>query len=185
MSSLYELNEQLQAIDELLTGSVDGLLETQLVDEESRLILEDSKNVLLAQIEGKLEHILEYIGDCKGRIDYLKSEEARLAQKRKSLERRIDFLKGLVMGQMKLNGLKKAEYGTYNVSIAKTPAKVVLTDDADFLLPDNLCTITRTPNKSAIKELIGEGKEYRVQTEDGDDVVLAYLDESGESLRIK
>lgn len=172
---LYEMNEQLQAIDSLLADSIDG---------ETNEILESAREQLLSDINIKMEHILEYIGHCKSRVDYFKEEENRLANKRKSIEKRIEYLKGMVMGQMKQNGLQKAEYGTYNVSIAKTPAKVVLTDDGEQFLPDEYCTLTRTPNKTVIKEAMGGEKELRI-TFDGRELVLARLDESGESLRIR
>jgi hypothetical protein len=172
---LYEMNEQLQAIDSLLADSIDG---------ESNEILESAREQLLSDINIKIEHILEYVAHCKSRVDYLKDEENRLANKRKSVEKRIEYLKGVVMGQMKQNGLQKAEYGTYNVSIAKTPAKVVLTDDADELLPDNLCTISRVPNKTAIKEYMGDDTELAVEI-DNRLVVVARLDKTGENLRIK
>lgn len=172
---LYEMTEQLMAIDSLLADNIDG---------ESNEILESAREQLLADINIKMEHILEYIANCKSRVDYLKAEETRLANKRKSIEKRIDWLKGMVMGQMKASGLQKEEYGTYTVSIAKTPAKVVLTEDGEQFLPDEYCTLTRTPNKTVIKEAMGGDKELRI-TFDGRELVLARLDESGESLRIR
>lgn len=172
---LYEMNEQLQAIDSLLADSIDG---------ETNEILEATREQLLADINIKMEHILEYIGHCKSRVDYFKEEETRIATKRKSVEKRIEYLKGMIMGQMKQNGLQKAEYGTYNVSIAKTPAKVILTDDAAELLPDNLCSISRVPNKTAIKEYMGDDTELAIEI-DNRLVVVAHLDKTGESLRIK
>lgn len=172
---LYELNEQLQAIDSLLADSIDG---------ETNEILESAREQLLSDINIKVEHILEYIAHCKSRVDYFKAEETRIANKRKSVEKRIEYLKGMVMGQMKQNGLQKAEYGTYNVSIAKAPAKIVLTDDAAELLPDSLCSISRVPNKTAIKEYMGDDTELAIEI-DNRLVVVAHLDKTGETLRIR
>ena len=172
---LYEMTEQLLVIDSILSDSIDG---------ETNEILESAREQLMSDINIKMENILEYIANCKSRVDYLKSEEARIANKRKSIEKRIDWLKGMVMGQMKASGLQKEEYGTYTVSIAKTPAKVVLTEDGEQFLPDEYCTLTRTPNKTIIKEAMGGDKELRIAF-DGRELVLARLDESGESLRIK
>lgn len=172
---LYEMTEQLLAIDSILSDSIDG---------ETNEILESAREQLMSDINIKMENILEYIGHCKSRTDYFKAEEARITAKRKSLEKRIEWLKGMVMEQMKVEGKTKGEYGTYNVTIAKTPAKIVLTDDANELLPDRLCTITRTPNRSAIKEAMRNDNELSVEI-DGHLVVVAQLDKTGESLRIR
>lgn len=172
---LYEMTEQLLAIDSILSDSIDG---------ETNEILESAREQLMSDINIKMENILEYIAHCKSRVDYYKEEESRIAKKRKSLENRIDWLKDMVMGQMKVEGKTKGEYGTYNVTIAKTPAKIVLTDDASELLPDHLCNITRTPNRSAIKEAMGNDNEFSVEI-DGRLVVVAQLDEGGQSLRIR
>lgn len=175
MTRLYELNDQLRAIDDLLASGV---------DEETNEILESTRDRLLSDINIKVENILEYIAHCKSRIDYLKSEEQRVGNKRKSFEKRVDWLKGLVMGQLKQKGVRKADFGTYTVSIAKTPAKVVLTDDAMEWLPDNMCTITRVPNKTAIKQAMGAVTSLKV-IHDGQEIVVATLDDTGETLRIK
>lgn len=173
-SSLWEMNEQMAAIDSLLSENTDP---------ETLEILESAKDKLCQDIEGKMENILGYIAECKSRVDYYKTEEERIANKRKGIEKRIDWLKGLIYGQMKLTNRQKAEYGTYTVSVVKMPDKVVLSDDAEELLPDDLCRITRTPNKTAIKEKIGEDGVYKICV-DGQDVVLASIQSGNETVRI-
>lgn len=172
---LFELNEQLMAIDSLLAENI---------NEETEEILESAKEELMKDIHTKMENILQYISHCKAQAEYYKSEEARIAKKRKTLENRVDWLKNMVYTQMKHEGKTKAEYGTYTLSIAKTPAKIVLTDDASELLPDHLCNITRTPNRSAIKEAMGDDTELALEV-DGRLIVVAELDKTGESLRIR
>ena len=172
---LYEMTDQLLAIDNLLA---------EMTDPDTNEILQDARTQLLADIDEKCENILEYISHCKARMDYYKAEEERIAQKRKVLDKRVEYLKSMIMMSMKGTGKNKMDCGTYSVSIAKTPAKVVLTDDGDKFLPDEYCTITRTPNKTVIKEAMGSDKELRI-TFDGHELVLARLDESGKSLRIR
>ena len=172
---LYEMTDQLLAIDNLLA---------EMTDPDTNEILQDARTQLLADIDEKCENILEYISHCKARMDYYKAEEERIAQKRKVLDKRVEYLKSMIMMSMKGTGKNKMDCGTYSVSIAKTPAKVVLTDDGDKFLPDEYCTITRTPNKTVIKEAMGSDKELRI-TFDGRELVLARLDESGESLRVR
>ena len=174
-TSLWDMNQQMMAIDSLLSENTDP---------ETQEILESAKDQLCQDIEGKMENILGYIAECKSRVEYYKTEEERIASKRKGIENRIDWLKGLVYGQMKLTNRQKAEYGTYNVSVVKTPDKVVLTDDAAELLPDDLCRITRLPNKTAIKEKMGEDGVYKVSI-DGRDIVLATIESGNETIRIR
>lgn len=170
--TLYELDYNLRQLDALLSESQ---------DEETLEILEETKKVLLPQIEERASDILTYISDCTSRAKHLKEEAARITKKSKSLEKRADFLKGIIKQHMVDTKQKNATYGIYDVTLAKTPDRVVLADDATALLPDHLCTVTRTPSKEAIKALMKDGK-FTV-TIDGHEVELAHL-ESNETIRI-
>lgn len=174
MASLYELNTQLKAIDDLLVANENP---------ETQEILESAKEQLNQDIETKMESILQYMADCDGKIAQYKEEIARLQAKVKSLSNKKDFLKTLCHNHLIETGVQKAEYGTYTLSIAKTPAKVVLTDDAEALLPEQYFTITKTPNKTAIKEAMTDGELFVMV---GDNkITLAKLDTTGTVLRIK
>lgn len=171
--TLYELDYNLRQLDSVLS---------EAQDEETCAILEETREVLLKEIEEKAVTILTYMSDCEAHAEHLMNESKRIAKKAKNLTARRDFLKSLITEHLKSQGASTREFGTYTVTLAKTPDRVVLTDDATALLPDHLCTITRTPSKSAIKELMKDGK-FCV-TIDGRDVELAHL-ESSETIRIK
>lgn len=171
MTKLYELQEQLVKIDSIISDNTNP---------ETNEILQSAKDDLLNEINGNIESLLDYIAECKSKIDFYKNEEKRIADKRKSLENRVDWLKSLLYGQMKLENKTKAEYGTYSLSIAKTPAKVIIDDDQ--WLPDAMCKIERVPDKAAIKESMVDGKFVVVV--DGQQITVAHT-ENGESLRIK
>lgn len=172
---LWEMNNQMMAIDSLLSENTDP---------ETQEILESAKEQLSQDIESKMENILAYISECKARVDYLKKEEDRIAVKRKGIEKRIDWLKNLVFGQMKMTNRQRAEYGTWNVTVCKIPDKIVLTDDAEQWLPDNLCRISRIPNKTAIKDAMGDSKELKVVV-DGREIVVANIESGQQTIRIK
>lgn len=174
MSSLYEMSEQLKAIDSLLVANEDA---------ETQEILESAKEELLQDIDTKMESIIQYMNDCDSKIAQCKEEKARLDAKIKSCTNKKEFLKTLCKNYLIERGTQKAEYGTHTLTVSKTPAKVILTDDAEMLLPDQYCTITRTPNKTAIKEAMTDGELF-VQVGDKK-VVLATLDETGTTLRVK
>lgn len=171
--TLYELDYNLRQIDALLAESQ---------DEETLEILEETKQVLLPQIEERASDILTYIGDCTSRAKHLKEESVRISKKSKSLEKRAEFLKGLIKQHMQATNQDRATYGTYDVSLAKTPDKVVINAGEENWLPDDLCVITRTPNKTAIKERMSDGKLTAVI--DGKEIELAHL-ESDQTIRIK
>ena len=179
MSTLAEMSEQLIAIDNLLDDYVDP--------DDTNTILSEAKEKLLNNINIKISDILSYISACKGKCDYYKSEQNRLADKCRVLNNRVDWLKSLVFEHLKSRGFvggdkQKYESGTYTLSLAKTPARVVLTDLADKYLPNELYNVVKTPNKTAIKDCMVDGKF--VATVDNQEVELAYL-EQGETLRIK
>ena len=169
--SLYELDYNLRQLDAVMS---------QAQDEETLQILEDTKNVLLPQIEESALDILTYIGDCQARAKHLKDEAVRIAKKAKALDGRAEWLKNLLKTHMQMTNQEKATYGIYDVSLAKTPDRVVITDEN--CLPDELCTITRTANKTAIKERMTDGK--LTANVDGKEIELAHL-ESSTTIRIK
>lgn len=172
---LYELQEQLAQIDAILE---------QNTDQDTQAILESAKQEVLQAVDGKLENILDYMSEINARVEYLKAEETRLAQKRKALANKTEYLRDMVYGYMKSQNLTKAEYGTWNLTVAKTPAKVIITDDAAELLPDSLCRITRVADKTAIKQAMGNDNELTVEV-DGRIIVVAQLAETGETLRVR
>lgn len=171
--TLYELDYNLRQLDALLSESQ---------DEETMEILEETKKVLLPQIEERASDILTYISDCTSRAKHLKEEAARITKKSKSLEKRADFLKGIIKQHMVDTKQKKATYGIYDVTLAKTPDKLVIHAGEECWLPDELCTVTRTPNKEAIKECMS-GDKFVVHV-DGKDITVAHL-ESDQTIRIR
>ena len=171
--TLYELDYNLRQLDSVLS---------EAQDEETCEILEETRKVLLSEIEDKAITILTYMSDCEARANHLLEESKRLAKKAKNLTTRRDFLKRLITEHLKANNRSTAEYGTYTVSLAKTPARLVINPGEEQWLPDDMCTITRTPNKTAIKEHM-DGNTYTVMV-DGKPIEVAHL-EIGETIRIR
>ena len=137
------MDEQLKSIEAILAANEDP---------ETQEILENAKIALEQDIENKMESILKYKAECDSRIVAIKNEIERLQAKIKPLSNKSEFLKNLCYEHLISTNRQKANYGTWTLTIAKTPAKVVLTDDAEALLPDQYCKISRTPDKIAIKE---------------------------------
>ena len=170
---LYDLQDRLMQIDNILADNT---------NEETQEILESARDKVLKAIDGKVENILEFMSDCKAKIEQLKSEEIRIAKKRKTLENKAEYLKGMLMWFMKTNNQTKAEFGTWNVSVAKTPDKVVLDID-EASLPSWCKKITYTADKTALKNQMIDGKAF-IEGEDGKPLMIAHI-ESGETIRVK
>jgi hypothetical protein len=172
-NSLYELDYNLRLLDSVLA---------EAQDEETCEILEETRKTILDEIEEKAVTILTYMSDCEARAEHLMNESKRLAKKAKNLTVRRDFLKNLITYHLKEKNLSTVEYGTFTVTLSKTPARVVINSGEEQWLPDELCTITRTPNKTAIKEHM-DGNAYTVIV-DGKPVEVAHL-ETSETIRIR
>ena len=165
---LYELQEQLVNIDNILENNTDP---------ESQEILESAKEELLKQIDGKVENILDYISDCKAKADQLRLEVVRLTTKRTSLDKKVDYLKNLLIGYMKTNNKKKESFGNWDITLAKTPDKVVL-DACDDEFLTKYKRISWDIDKTLLKQDMVDGKLII------DGKKLSHI-ENGETIRIK
>ena len=85
-------------------------------------------------------------------------------------------MKNLIKTHLQQTNQEKATYGTYDVSL------VVIHQGEEQWLPDELCVITRTPDKMAIKAHMEDGKLTTIV--DGKTIELAHL-ESDQTIRIK
>lgn len=165
---LYELQDQLVQIDTILE---------QNTNEETQEILESAKDEVLTAINGKCENILDFIDDCKSRINQLKEKEQSLAKKRRTLENKIEYLKNMMLWYMKTNDKVKESFGDWDLTVAKTAGRVVL-DACDDAFPDCFKKWTFDIDKTALKEQMKDGQLIF------DGKMLAHIEE-GESLRIK
>lgn len=171
-NSLYELTDQLKAIDDILDNSTDA---------ETNEILESAREEILKAIDDKCENILEYQSDLKGKIEQLKQEELRIHTKKKVLENRVEYLRQLLIWYMKTNNKTKMTCGTYDLTLGESAGKVVL-DVPEEQIPAYLKRVTYTIDKTALKNTMINDCLY---VADGDDLVLLAHLEPTPVLRIK
>ena len=171
-NSLYELTDQLKAIDDILDNSTDA---------ETNEILESAREEILSAIDNKCEHILAYQSDLKAKIEQLKQEEVRIHTKKKVLENRVEYLRQLLIWYMKTNNKTKMTCGTYDLTLGESSGKVVL-DVPEEQIPAYLKRVTYAVDKTALKSMMINGSAYIA---DGDEVVLLAHMESTPALRIK
>lgn len=176
MTTLYELDYNLRQLDAMLDAAQ---------DEETMEILESTKDSLMPEIETKMVDIITYIGDCAAKEERLKNEIGRLTRKTKALAKRRAFLKRLIIDHMKYTKQTKAEYGTYDVTLSKTPDKLVVNESESVLFPPHLMVVHQFPDKTAIKAMMkAQGKDKLTVEIDGHEIELAHL-ESDATIRIK
>ena len=160
MAKLYELSTGYKNIEYLLENGEDN--------EELAAVL----NSLDAEIEDKAENIAKLIKNYEADIEAFKTEEKRIAERRRTLENIVKRLKEYLFNNMKLTGKTKFKRGTFSFNIAKNPPSLEITN-VDIISSDYK-VLTETLDKKAILQDLKDGK----------DVQGAIL-KQGESLRIR
>ena len=160
MAKLYELS----------TGykNIEYLLENGENNEELQAVLDS----LGEEIEDKAENIAKLIKNYEADIEAFKTEEKRIAERRRTLENDVKRLKEYLFNNMKLTGKTKFKKGTFSFNIAKNPASVEIVNQD--IIPMDYRELVEVINKKDILQDLKNGK----------DVQGAIL-KQGESLRIR
>ena len=162
--------EKTVSLYEMATDLIE-LVEVEEVSEEMKAeIMEQIKEVM----EVKAENIIKVIRDYETRIDGIKSEEKRLAEYRRSEEKKLERLKDYTLNCMEMMGNKKLETNLGRISLRKKPSSLVIVDENQ--VPDIYKTVKEvlTIDKMQIK------KDLKENAIDGVELV-----EGGNSLQIK
>ena len=166
MANIYELTTTFEYLQQLLLEA----------DPDAEEQLQAALEIAEAEIEAKAEGYAYIIKNLEGDIAGFKAEEKRLAEKRRTAENAIDRLKGNLYEAMNRTGKTKFKSGTFTFAIQKNGGALPVLVDADVTeIPDDLCKITREPDKKALAAYI----------EETGDVSYAHFGERGTSLRIK
>lgn len=147
-NSLYEIaREYLEAFDHLE------------IDEETGEILNfESVDALAGTFEEKAESVACYIKNLDAFAGDLKAEEANLAERRKSAEKRVENMKKYLTSCLDAVGRDKVETAKVRVSFRKSVS--VSIDDEQALPADFVVeTVSTKPDKTAIKKAIQAGQE--------------------------
>ncbi|MBQ6832850.1 MAG: siphovirus Gp157 family protein [Lachnospiraceae bacterium] len=165
MASLYELTEEYATLQEMLYDPE--------VDEQT---LHDTMEMIMMEIEDKVDGYAKIIKNMNADIDALKAEEERLYARRKNLENRSKHLKDVLEANMREIGKHKFKTALFSFNIQKNGGLEPLVIDGTledipgrYLIPQ-----PPVPNNEAIRELLKEQQ-----------VGWAHLEPRGESLRIR
>lgn len=133
-------------------------LDAMEVDPDTgELLNADRLDALSAAFDEKAEATALYIKNLNTFVAGAKAEEAALAERRKSAEKRIENLKGFLASAMLTVGRDKVETAKTKISFRKS-TQVQIDDEA--ALPEGFVTTTVTtkPDKTAIKKAIQAGQ---------------------------
>lgn len=148
MFKLYELTEMYRNIYELLSD--------ESTDQEA---LEKALGEIKDNIDVKAENTVKVIKEIEGNIETLRTEEKRLAKRRRTLDNNVKSLKGYLESQLQAMDIDKVEGDLFTVALQNNPPSVKFTDED--LIPEKykeVVTSVKIP-KRAILEAINAGEE--------------------------
>ena len=147
MAKLYELS----------TGykNIEYLLENGENNEELQVVLDS----LGEEIEDKAENIAKLIKNYEADIEAFKTEEKRIAERRRTLENDVKRLKEYLFNNMKLTGKTKFKRGTFSFNIAKNPASVEIVNQD--IIPMDYRELVEVINKKDILQDLKNGKDVQ------------------------
>ena len=164
MSTLYSETKELVAFRamaegdnlpaEVITDTIDGMSEGF-----------EEKAVALYQVTDEMDSDTLVIDDMI----------AKLQERKKHIKAKQSGMRGYILESMQNTGITKISCPFFTISIAKTPAKLIIDDEES--VPDEYISIKTVvaPDKKAITAALRAG----------DDVPGCHLSEQGESIRIK
>ncbi len=155
LSPLYQLADGYLAV-------AHQLADLDLPDE----VIADTLEGASGDFEQKAWNIAALIQQMEGDALVIKEAEQRMAARRKTFERRIDWLRGYLLVQLLRVGIHEIDAPEFVIRVRDNPPKVVLDDDS--LVPEGF---KRQEIVVSIRK-----DEIRKQLLDGQDVPGAHLD---------
>lgn len=107
------------------------------------------------EIETKADNIAKVLRDFDGDIEALKSEEERLAKKRKAIENRQKHLKEYLQNAMLVLDKRKFKTDLFSFNIQKNAPSLKILDESK--IPEDYYKIERKLNKNDLKEAVKNG----------------------------
>jgi len=145
---LYELSSQ---FNEFLQLAESEEFDTQVVA--------DTLESITAEIQEKGRNVAAYSQNIDADIQAMKEAEQRIVSRRKTLERKLEWMKDYLRNNMERCGISKIECPEFKVSLSK-PSEICEVYDEDALPPDYVVTkTTKAPDKKLIMKALKDGFE--------------------------
>lgn len=151
MSTLYELTDEMVALDQLLEGT-EGVITPEL-----EAWMQEYGDQLMA----KVDNVALYLLDREGRARAMEDQSAALEAKAKAERRKVDAIRRYVQLQMVKLNTRELAGNIYRFAMQRNggrpPVEILVPVDQ---LPEDLVTVKTTvaPNMLAIREAIVAGK---------------------------
>lgn len=148
MSNIYELtNEYLQLMD---------MMENEELDPQ---VLADTMEGIEGEFEIKADNYARVKAGLEGTVEAIKTEEKRLADRRRAIEKNITSLMKNLQNAMVLTGKTKFKTDFYSFGVQNNPPSVVV--DADIeAIPEDYIKIKKEIDKTAIKDALKKGETF-------------------------
>lgn len=149
MTRLYDLTENYK--------NIAALLDDETMDME---IISTALATINGSIAEKCASISGLIKDFDADAAAIRAEEKRLADRRRAIENRRDWLKGYIQENMERMELDKIKTPLFTFTLAKNPPALIIINRE--LIPAKYLTIIpehTEPNKEAIKMALKDGQD--------------------------
>ena len=132
-----------------ITNAFPRLMESDEISDEDKIAIKEELTVLL---QNKSQGVIAYTRNLEALIEAKKNEERRISESRKADERRLDSFKQYVKECMEKNGILKIETGLGNLSIAKSPISVEITNEDEIPAEYKIEVVTVKIDKKKIAD---------------------------------
>ena len=148
--NLYEIDKK---INEFMTNGFEKFVDPETGEFDEQGFNDELEGLEIAKNE-KIENIGLFIKNLTTDVADLKAEEKALAERRKTKENKIDFLKSILSG-----ALCGEKFETAKIALSFRKSEQVQISDIDNLPKEFLTQkVTISPNKTEIKKAIKDGQ---------------------------
>ena len=144
-----------------ITNAFPALMDNEEITDEDKKKIQEELTVLLQR---KSQNIIGYIKNIELTVEAMKTEEQRISEQRKRLEKKVINFKKYVKECMENNGISKIETGLGTLALVKNPISVEIVNED--IVPDEYKTEIKTIkiNKKAITDNFKETGEIPIGT---------------------
>lgn len=149
--TLYELSEEMKALDELI------FMQDGEFDEPAEALYEEQ----VAKMATKADDFGRYLRTRESLAANIKEEEKRLAARRKALENHVDRLKRYAVMALRNMGRPKVEGTTFTLAVQKNPPALDVQVSAEQLPEEFVRFVPATieTDKAALLAAVKAGRE--------------------------
>ena len=141
-----------------LAGAYAEVAQIILDDETPTEALVNTLQSLEDAIENKADNIAKMVRNIAAEVEVIKLEEARLAERRRRLEKKQEGLKLYLKEQLEVAGLQKVKTPIFTISVRKNTGSVQVVNEIEI---PQMFWVTPPPilDKKSMSERLKSGEE--------------------------